>query len=299
MRAVSTVMLAAIAAIAVVASAGAVLAQAPPAQAPPIRAPFPAWQTEKITDDLYVIFGEGGNTTALLTDEGVVLVDVKFARGHDEIVNRVKALTDKPVKYVFNTHSHGDHTEGNAGFQPTATIIAHRNARAAMVEAKQPGVPQVSYTDSISVTLGGKEVVGRYFGRAHTNGDTWVYFPAQKVLASGDSFNNGLGNGGTGGFFGMFIAPGGSIVDITKTLDEVLKLDFDVVVPGHGPLAKRAQVVAWRAEAEAVRNRIRGMVRERRTKEEVTKMLIDEFRWDPNGIILARSVDSLMRELSQ
>jgi glyoxylase-like metal-dependent hydrolase (beta-lactamase superfamily II) len=294
MRAVLTVMSAA---IGVMASAGVVLAQAPPAG--PGNAPFPAWQTEKVSDDLYVIFGEGGNTTALLTDEGVVLVDVKFDRNHDEIQKRVNALTDKPVKYVFNTHSHGDHTGGNAGFAPSATIIAHRNARAAMVEGKQPGLPQVSYTDAITVTLGGKEVVGRYFGRAHTNGDTWVYFPAQKVLATGDSFNNGLGNGGTGGFFGLFIAPGGSIIDMTKTLDEVLKLDFEMVVPGHGPLATRAHVVKWRAEAEAVRNRIRGMVRDGQSKEDITKMLIDEFRWDPKGIIVARSIDTLIRELSQ
>jgi glyoxylase-like metal-dependent hydrolase (beta-lactamase superfamily II) len=217
--------------IALVITIGLIRITTAQAQAP---APaWPAWKTEKVTDDIYVIFGEGGNTTVFLTDEGVILVDVKFDRNYDEIQNRVRALTDKPVKYVFNTHAHGDHTGGNIKFLPSATIIAHRNARAAMIQGKQPGPPQVTYKDSIGLNLGGKEVIGRYFGRAHTDGDTWVYFPAQKVLASGDSFNNGLGTGGTGGYFGMFIAPGGSILDITKTLDEVLKLDFNTVIPGH------------------------------------------------------------------
>ena len=105
--------------------------------------------------------------------------------------------------------------------------------------------------------------------------------------------------GGTGGYFGLFIAPGGSIVDMTKTLDEVLKLDFNVVVPGHGPLATRAEMIKWRSEIEVVRNRIRGMVRDGKSKNEVTKMLVDEFRWDPNGIIIARSVDALINELKQ
>jgi cyclase len=276
----------------VVLTASSLVAQAP------VRPPqWPAWKTEKITDDLYVIFGEGGNTTALLTDDGVVLVDVKFDRNSDEIQSRVKALTDTPIKYIFNTHAHGDHTSGNIKFLPTATIIAHANARAEMVRGKQAGPPQLTYTDSITVNLGGKEVTGHYFGRAHTNGDTWVYFPAQKVLATGDSFNNGLGTGGTGGFFGMFIGGGGSIVDITKTLEEALKLDVNVVVPGHGPLATRADMVTWRAEIEQVRNRIRAMVRDGKSKADVTKMLVDEFKWDPDGIIVARSIDQLMSEL--
>ena len=281
--------------IALVIAIGLISIRTAQAQAP--AAPWPAWKTEKITDDIYVIFGEGGNTTVFLTNEGVILVDVKFDRNYDEIQNRIRALTDKPVKYVINTHAHGDHTGGNIKFLPSATIIAHRNARAAMIQGKQPGPPQVTYTDSIGLNLGGKEVIGRYFGRAHTDGDTWVYFPAQKVLASGDSFNNGLGTGGTGGFFGMFIAPGGSIVDITKTLDEVLKLDFTTVIPGHGPLATRAEVVKWRGEIEVVRNRIREMVRQGKSKDDVTKMLVNEFKWDPNGIIVARSIDALMNEL--
>src|SRR5207237_5038934 len=107
----------------------------------------PPSKLEKIKDDLYVILGEGGNTTVLLTSEGVVLVDDKFERNYDDIVTKVTSLTDKPVKYIINTHAHGDHTGGNAKFLPAAQIIGHSDLRAAMVKGKQPGPPQLTFTD--------------------------------------------------------------------------------------------------------------------------------------------------------
>jgi len=269
---------------------GVIYGQNPPA-------PVPS-KLEKITDDLYVLRGEGGNTSVYLTDEGVILVDVKFERNFDDIQAKVKSLTDKPVRYIINTHAHGDHTGGNQKFLPTTQIIAHRNARTAMIGGKQPGPPQITYTDEIALNLGGKEVIGHYFGRAHTDGDTWVYFPALKVLAAGDSFNSGNGQGQTGSTtFGLFIAPGGSIVDITKTLDGVLKWDFDVVVPGHGPIAKRADVLKWRAEIEKLRSRITEMVGQGRSKDDVTKMLIGEFGWDPKGRATTNSVEAMMSQV--
>src|SRR5207249_651508 len=85
--------------------------------------------------DLYVLRGEGGNTSVYLTDEGVILVDVKFERNFDDIQAKVKSLTDKPVRYIINTHAHGDHTGGNQKFLPTTQIIAHRNAR----DCTEPG----------------------------------------------------------------------------------------------------------------------------------------------------------------
>jgi len=262
---------------------------------PPVPVPS---RIQKITDDYYVLLGEGGNTSVYVTDDGVILVDVKFERNFDDIQAKVKSITDKPIKYIFNTHAHGDHTGGNLKFLPTTQIIAHRNARAAMIQGKLPGPPQITYTDEITVDLGGKEAIGHYFGRAHTDGDTWVYFPALKLLAAGDSFNTGNGQGQTGSVtYGLFIAPGGSLVDITKTLDGVLKWDFDVVVPGHGPVAKRADIIKWRAEIEKLRNRLTEMVHQGKSKDEVTKMLIDEFGWDPKGRATTNSVESMMAEV--
>jgi hypothetical protein len=119
------------------------------------------------------------------------------------------------------------------------------------------------------------------------------------VLASGDSFNTGNGQGQTGSItFGLFIAPGGSLVEITNTIDKVLKQDFDVVVPGHGPIAKRADLVKWREEIERLQNRLAAMIRDGRSKDEVTKMLVDEFGWDPKGRPIT-TVHSLLAQIKR
>jgi len=103
-------------------------------------------KAEKIRDDLYVITGDGGNTTVYLTDEGVVLVDTKNDRNHDDLVATVKALSDKPIRYVINTHAHGDHTGGNQKLAG-AVSIGHVNARAAMIKGNVPGPPSLTFTD--------------------------------------------------------------------------------------------------------------------------------------------------------
>ena len=100
------------------------------------------------------------------------MIDDKFERDYADIMAKVKSLTGKPVKYVLNTHQHGDHTGGNAKMlEGSVEILAQKNARANMVATKMPGVPRISFNDETEVFLGGKEVRARYFGRGHTNGD--------------------------------------------------------------------------------------------------------------------------------
>src|SRR5437762_4566640 len=266
------------------------------------QAPPPPSKVEKIADDMYVILSEGSNTTVYLTDEGVILVDTKFERNHDDIVAKVKTLTDKPIKYVINTHAHQDHTGGNAKMLPTAQIVGHVNIRQAMIKGKQPAPPTLTFTDPTSIFLGGKEVVVHYFGPCRTDGDTWIYFPAHKVLATGDCFNTGNGQGvnltGSSTFsFYIDYNTGGSFAGREKTGDAALKLDFQTAVPGHGPVTTRAGFMKWRSDITAIRNRITGMLRERKTKEDVQKMLISEFGWDPMGRAMVASLDGMMAEL--
>jgi glyoxylase-like metal-dependent hydrolase (beta-lactamase superfamily II) len=265
-------------------SLGAWLAVGQNQQTPPQN------KLEKVKDDLYVISGDGGNTTVFLTDEGVVLVDDKFERDYDDIVAKVKSLTEKPIKYVFNTHQHTDHTGGNQKMLATADTIASSKARTNMMERKMPGVPRLSFTHELTLTLGGKEVVARHFGRGHTDGDSMVYFPADKVAAIGDKFSTGT--------FGVYIdyKSGGTTAEWAKTLEEALQWDFDTVIPGHGPFAKREDVVKSRNDVEAMRKRISAMIRGGKTKDEVTKVLIGEFGWNPNGLGIRNSVDGLMNE---
>jgi cyclase len=222
----------------------------------------------------------------------VIIIDDKFERDHADIVAKVKSISDKPIKYVLNTHQHGDHTGGNEKLLGSAEIIAHKNARANMVQGKMPGVPRVSFTDETEVFLGGKEVRAHYFGRGHTNGDAVIHFPALRVIHTGDLFVTGT----------PFIdySAGGSAVEWTRTLDEVLKWDFDTVIPGHGAISKREDLVKWRNGFEAMRNRITSMVREGRIKDDVVKTLTGEFGWNanPNGLAM-RSVDALIAELKR
>ena len=129
-----------------------------------------------------------GNSTALVTSEGVVLVDDKFEQDAPNILALLKTVTNQPVRYVVNTHYHADHSGGNARLQMAgAQVIASEQSHRYMVDAKQPGQPTVTFADRASIHLGGKDVELYYFGRAHTGGDIFVYFPADRALAAGDA----------------------------------------------------------------------------------------------------------------
>lgn len=113
------------------------------------QTPRPPLTIEKVTGDLYVIIGNGGNVAVLPTSEGVILVDDKFDQDGPEIRAKVKTVTDKPIRYIINTHHHGDHTGGNQSFLDASTeVIAHRNARANMVQQKMPGLPHIAFSEA-------------------------------------------------------------------------------------------------------------------------------------------------------
>lgn len=114
--------------------------------------PRPPLSMEKVSPNLYVIIGNGGNVAVMPTSEGVLVVDDKFAQDAPEIITKIKSVSDKPVRYVLNTHQHGDHTGGNdAMLALGAQILIHRNARDNMLAVKQPGLPQITYADEVQV----------------------------------------------------------------------------------------------------------------------------------------------------
>ncbi len=169
---------------------------------------------EKVSANLYVIIGDGGNVAVMPTSEGVVLVDDKFAQDAPEILAKVKSISDKPVRYVLNTHQHGDHTGGNeAMLAANAEILIQKNARAGMVNGKQPGLPRITFGDEAQLFLGGQEIQAHYLGRGHTNGDAVMLFPGERVLHTGDLFVNG-------GTPIIDVANGGSIKDWEAHDDE-------------------------------------------------------------------------------
>jgi glyoxylase-like metal-dependent hydrolase (beta-lactamase superfamily II) len=208
----------------------------------------PPLTMEKVTDSLYVIVGNGGNVAAMPTSEGVLLVDDKFAQDGPDILAKVKTISDKPIRYVLNTHQHGDHTGGNAALlAASAEIVIHKNARANMLAGNMPGLPRITFSDETQVFLGGKEVRARYLGRGHTNGDAVVYFPSERVLHTGDLYMS------TGGPPFIDYSAGGSLADWEKTLEQALQYDFDIVIPGHGPVVKKADLMKWRQTIASLR----------------------------------------------
>ncbi len=255
----------------------------------------------KIANDLYEIEGDGGNVAVYLTDEGVIVIDDKFERDYGDILGKIKSLSDKPVRYVLNTHQHGDHTGGNAKMMAASVeILAQKNARANMVETKMPGVPRLSYTEETEVNLGGKEVIARYFGRGHTNGDVAIYFPADRVLHTGDLYTIGTSTAPLTVSPFIDYSAHGSVVEWTKTLDGILNSgwDFETVIPGHGPISNRAGLVEYRRNFEKMRDSVSGMVKSGKSRDEIAHTLTAEFGWNMNGMG-GRSLDPMIAELKQ
>jgi cyclase len=249
--------------------------------------------TVKITDDLYVIHNDfvPGNTTALITAEGVILVDDKFEIDFPNIVAEVKKLTPQPIKYVINTHHHGDHSGSNAKMQAmNVQVIASEQARENMVDGKLPGLPTMVFDHHAHVYLGGKNVELYHFGRSHTNGDVVVLFPAQRTLAAGDMFTFGDDVPELIDYPG-----GGSAKEWTSTLDSALQLDFANVVPGHGNMTTKAEMRKFRDSTLRLRNRVHELVVQKKSRADVEKAMRTEFHWADLHVML--SLDGAIAEM--
>src|SRR6185436_6568989 len=202
----------------------------------------------KIKDGLYIIRGpampcmtgcragdtgdglihESGDVAVRVTSDGLIVVDDKFANQAADVFAQVKTVSPLPVKYVLNTHHHGDHAAGNAYVRDTlgVNIIAHRNIRANFLRIKQAGEPNITFANEAEVHLGGVEVQLRWFGRGHTNGDTVIYFPDLKTIHTGDLIIDAIPV--------IDYPGGGSAIEFLTTIDRMLTLDFDTAILGHG-----------------------------------------------------------------
>jgi cyclase len=256
---------------------------------PQTQQPRPPLTMEKVTDGLYVIMGNGGNVAVMPTNEGVLVVDDKFALDAPEIMAKIKTVSDKPVKYVLNTHQHGDHTGGNeAMLALSAQVLIHKNARDNMLAGKMPGLPQITFADQAQVFIGGKEVSAHHLGRGHTNGDSVIFFPSERVLHTGDLFVNG-------GLPFIDYSAKASIVEWDRTIERALQLDFDTVIPGHGPVAKKADLVKWRQTLAQLRTKAKAACAGGAT-DVVKRMNLEEIGMKPSPMF-ERSVPGLCQEL--
>ncbi len=261
------------------------------------QAPPSQLKINKVKEDLYEIEGDGGNVAVYITSEGVILVDDKFDADHDQILANIKSVTSQPVKYILSTHYHQDHSGGNGKFLGTAQIISTQQARLNILNKVQSNMAApdvqpatITFNDEMSVFLGGKEVRAKFYGRGHTNTDAVIYFPALKVVHTGD-----LMSGNTP----LIDYPGGgSVIEWTKTLDKVLSsLDFDTVIPGHGAVTTKASLQEYRNMVEKLRTRAQGLVRGGKSADELFQVMATEFNWKKGSLQEQWSLQGLMKEL--
>ena len=247
----------------------------------------------KVRDDVYVIRNPfvPGNTTAVITGEGVILVDDKFDIDHDNVVAMLKTVTNQPIKYVINTHYHADHSGGNAKLRAAGTLaVASAQARQRMVAGNQPGLPDFTVQPRGTIWLGGKSAEIYWMGRAHTDGDVVVLFPQSRVLAAGDIYTHGDGTPQLVDYAG-----GGSAKEWTATVEEVLKLDFDTVVPGHGDVATKRDMTAFRDSTKRFTELVTQLVKQGRSRADIEQAMRSEFGWQDFHVQLG--LDGLINEM--
>ena len=249
--------------------------------------------TEKITDNIHVLFGLGGNILVSTGEDGVLLVDDQMPELKYKILRALRKIGGRSVDYIINTHWHFDHAEGNLAFGPDgAKIVAHENSRHMMLNPKpinlsfivypqQPyplsAVPQITFQDSMKLHLNGDQIELYHFGHAHTTGDTAIYLRNSNVLHMGDVFNM------TGPPF-IDAGNGGSIDGIINFCEEILKVvnDETIVVPGHGPISTTEDMQTYIDMLIVVRDRIRDGIDQGKSLQEIidsdpTKEWRDKF----------------------
>jgi cyclase len=210
----------------------------------------------KVAGNVYMLQGAGGNIGASIGDDGIVIVDDQYAPLADKIQTALKGITDKPIRFVINTHYHEDHTGGNEFFQQKAPIIAHDNVRKRLEEGGTAGnnasvkfeakpqpkgsLPIITFDHDVTVHLNGEDIRALHIPSGHTDGDSVIFFPKSNVVHMGDDFV-------TYGFPFIDLGGGGSVEGMIAGLEGIIpKLPPDVkVIPGHGPLSNLDDVRAY------------------------------------------------------
>jgi cyclase len=268
----------------------------PPAAAPPVDFSEVNIKTTDLGDNVYMLEGQGGNITVAVAKDGIIMVDGEYAALHDKIKAAIATLSNQPIKYLIDTHFHGDHTGGNEPFaKDGAEVIAEINVKKRLAAgttngltgAKTPpapsdALPTKTYTGAFKIRLQGRVADLKHIANAHTDGDTYVWFKTANVLSTGDIFT-------TGRYPNIDFANGGNIKGMIAGTDIFLKLvnDRSRIVPGHGPIADKAALVEYRTMLITARDRMAKLVKEGKSEDEVVaaKPFADlDAKWAPTDL---------------
>jgi glyoxylase-like metal-dependent hydrolase (beta-lactamase superfamily II) len=277
-------------------------AQQPPAAVPALTTPPPIdfskveIKATDLGDGVTMLEGQGGNITVATARDGIIMVDGQYAPLHDKIKAAITTLSGEPIKYLINTHFHGDHTGGNAPFaKDGVTVVAEVNVKNRLAAGTTNGLtgvqtppaapealPAKTYTGAFKIRMAGRVADLKHIANAHTDGDTYVWFKTANVLATGDTFTNGR-------YPNIDFANGGNIKGMIAATDAYLKLvnDKTRIVPGHGPVADKAALVAYRAMLVTARDRMAALVKEGKSEDDVVaaKPFADlDAKWAPTEL---------------
>ena len=253
---------------------GAVHAQAP-SQAADAKAPI---KVQQVRPGLHVLSGQGGNVAAWTGPDGIVLVDDSVSQAAPQLVEAVEKIAPGSIRFVVITHWHPDHTGGNEAMgKAGAVLIAQDSARSRMSEAQfveaydlkvppapKAALPIVTFADSLSLHLNGDDLEAIHVGNAHTDGDTIVWWDKANAVHLGDLFY-------AGGYPFIDLGSGGSLAGVVAAIEQVLaRADAKtVVIPGHGPVSNRAELAAYRDMLVAVGRRVRQLVEDGTSEEQI------------------------------
>ena len=245
-------------------------------------------QVEQLTENIFVLFGAGGNIGLAVGEEAVYMIDDQYAPLTDKILSAVRKITDKPIRYLVNTHWHGDHTGGNGNFGKAGTIIvAHEAVRKRMGSLQersggrvsQPSpfiaLPQITYVEEMSIHLDSlRSMQIMHVDPSHTDGDSYIYFPYDNVIHMGDNFSNG-------GYPYIDLASGGDVDGLIRNLNMVLFMldDETRIIPGHGPVTDKARLQEYRDMVFTIRSRINQAKGAGHSLGEIQKMGLTK-EWD-------------------
>ncbi len=265
---------------------------------------------EQVTENIYVLFGSGGNIGILAGEDGVIMIDDQYAPLSEKIEVAIQTISDHPVKYLLNTHWHGDHTGGNENFaNKGATIIAHENVRERLSKdqnikafnrtvkaAPKVAWPVLTFSDKMSLHINGEDLLAIHVHNAHTDGDALMYFPNSNVIHMGDTYFNGR-------FPYIDLSSGGSVDGLVEAVNKALFLidDGTKVIPGHGKLSNKKELTAYRDTIIKISTKVKEAVAAGKTIEEIKAANYTEGyeEWGSGFISSERFIDILYTDYSR